>query len=130
MRTVVVCGSTRFKPKIRKFAEDLKKLGVVVFEPHLHHSNEGQWEKLSTDYQKFVAMGLTYDHFEKIRMADVVFIYNEDGYVGNSVTLEMGYAAACAKPIYALCRDEVEKCRDCLFRDVVKTPEELVEKLR
>jgi hypothetical protein len=27
MKTVVLCGSTRFKPEIRKFAAELKKSG-------------------------------------------------------------------------------------------------------
>ena len=45
MKSVVVCGSQRFKDEIRQFVDDLKKLGVhVVFEPNF----EGQ----STDFAK------------------------------------------------------------------------------
>lgn len=35
-------------------------------------------------------------------MADVVFVFNKDGYAGNSTTLEIGYSVALGKPIYAL----------------------------
>lgn len=91
MKSVVICGSRRFKPGIRKFAAGLKDAGVVVFEPYLHSGQE-EWEHLSQDYKNFVALGLTHDHFYKIRMADVVFLYNQDGYSGNSTTLELGYA--------------------------------------
>ncbi len=35
MRSVVICGSRRFKTGIREFAEVLKKAGAVVFEPIL-----------------------------------------------------------------------------------------------
>jgi len=130
MKTVVLCGSGKFKPEMRKFGSDLKKLGVVVYEPYLHRAKEGEWEALSSEYQKFICLGLTHDHFHKIRMADVVFIFNKDGYIGNSTTLEIGYATALGKPIYSLEPDAAEGCRDCLFRDNIKTAKELVEFLK
>ncbi|MCK6462628.1 MAG: nucleoside 2-deoxyribosyltransferase [Candidatus Pacebacteria bacterium] len=105
MKTVVLCGSRRFKPEIREFGKRLKELGVVVFEPYLH-SGQDEWENMSNDYKKFVLLGLTHDHFYKIQMTDVVFVYNKDGYSGNSTTLEIGYAVAAGKPIYALSGDE------------------------
>lgn len=127
MKSIVLCGSRRFKPEIREFGERLKELGVVVFEPYLH-SGQDEWQKLSDDYKKFVALGLTHDHFYKIKMADVVFIYNKDGYCGNSTTLEIGYAVGVSKPLYALSKDE-ELCRHVLFREIIKTPEDLVKRL-
>jgi len=129
MKTVVICGSGRFKPEIREFAKQLKKLGVVVYEPHLH-TPQDEWATLSEDYKKFTALGLTHDHFYKIQMADVVFIFNKDGYVGNSTTLEIGYAVALGKPIYALNGDDTELCRHVLFREVISSPTELAKKLK
>ena len=35
-------------------------------------------------------------------MADIVFIYNKNGYAGVSTTLEIGGALMLGKPIYAL----------------------------
>lgn len=128
MRSVVICGSRRFKPGIRKFAAQLRKLHVVVFEPYLHSGQE-EWGHLTDDYKKFVALGLTHDHFYKIKMADVVFIYNEGGYSGNSTTLELGYAMALGKPIYALSDKDDELCRKILFRDIIKKPKDLLKKL-
>jgi len=98
MKSVVICGSKRFKPDMRNFAAALKKFGVVVHEPYLHSGQE-EWINLSDAYKKFIALGLTHDHFYKIKMADVVFVYNKDGYSGNSTTLELGYAVALGKPI-------------------------------
>ena len=129
MKTVVMCGSRRFKPEIREFAKRLKKFGVVVYEPYLH-SGQDEWAKLSDDYKKFVALGLTHDHFYKIQMADVVFVFNKDGYAGNSTTLEIGYAVALGKPIYALNGDDEELCRRVLFREIISSPTELVKKLK
>jgi len=127
MKSVVLCGSRRFKPEMREFGKKLKELGVVVFEPYLH-SGQDEWQKLSEDYKKFVALGLTHDHFYKIKMADVVFVYNKDGYCGVSTTLEIGYAVAANKPLYALSADD-ELCRHVLFREIIQTPEELVKRL-
>jgi len=129
MKSVVLCGSRRFKPEIRKFARKLREKGVIVFEPYLHSGQE-EWEHLSVDYKKFVALGLTYDHFYKIRMADVVFLYNKDGYCGNSMTLEIGYAVAMGKPIYALSDKDEELCRKVLIREAISTPAELVKRLK
>jgi len=127
MKTVVLCGSRCFKLEMRDFGKKLKELGVIVFEPYLH-SSQDEWVKLSDDYKKFVALGLTHDYFYKIQMADVVFIFNKDGYAGNSTILEIGYAVAIGKPIYALTSDE-ELCH-VLFREIISSPEELVKRLK
>ena len=129
MKSIVICGSRRFKPEMREFAKKLKEFGVVVYEPYLHSGQE-EWERLSDDYKKFILLGLTHDHFYKIQMADVVFVYNKDGYVGNSTTLEIGYAVALGKPIYALAADDKELCRLVLFREIISLPEEIVKRLR
>jgi hypothetical protein len=127
MKSVVICGSRRFRPEIREFASRLKSFGVTVYEPYLH-SGDKEWESLSEDYKRFVALGLTHDHFYKITMADVVFVFNKDGYSGVSTTLEIGYAVGVGKPIYALTEDK-ELSRHVLFRGFVSEPEELFKKL-
>lgn len=129
MKSVVVCGSRRFKTEIRKFSQKLRDLGVVVYEPYLH-SGQDEWTHLSDAYKKFVALGLTHDHFYKIKIADVVFIYNKNGYLGNSTTLELGCAVALGKPVYALSDKDEELCRRVLVREFIKTPRELLKKLK
>ncbi len=129
MKSVVICGSSKFKKDITKFSSELRKLGVVVFEPTLFGENK-EWEEISGEVKKLVATGLTHDHFQKIRQADVVFIYNKNGYSGNSTTLELGFAVALGKIVYALEEDKTEVCRDILFKEIIKTPKELVKKLK
>lgn len=129
MKSVVICGSRRFKPQARAFAAKLKKFGVIVYEPYFH-SGEKEWEGLSEAYKKFVALGLTHDHFYKIKMADIVYIYNKDGYAGVSTTLELGYAMALGKPIYAFSDEDSELCRKVLIRGVIKLPGELLKILK
>jgi len=126
MKSVVICGSNRFADEIRNFAKKLKELGAVVYEPNLYRSSGGVWAEIKEFDKKFVAMGLTHDHFYKIRMADVVFVLNKDGYAGNSTTLEIGYAVALNKPIYVLEEQDEELCRKILFSGVTKSPEDLI----
>lgn len=129
MKSVCICGSRKFKPEVRKFARELEKAGVTVYIPY-HHSGQEEWVNLSNAYKKFVALGLTHDHFYKIKMADVVFLFNKGGYSGVSTTLELGYAVALGKPIYTLSDKDDELCRLVLFREVVKTVKQLVNKLK
>ncbi|MFA7628117.1 MAG: nucleoside 2-deoxyribosyltransferase [Candidatus Dojkabacteria bacterium] len=129
MKSVVLCGSRRFKKQLREFAKKLKEKGIVVYEPYLHSGGK-EWKTLSKAYKKFVLLGLTHDHFYKIEKADVVYVYNEGGYIGNSTTLEIGYAVACKKPIYAFEEDTDEGCRNVLFTDFIKTPAKLVKRLK
>lgn len=129
MKSVVICGSGRFKKQMRDFAKKLKEKGVTVYEPYLHRG-DSQWKTLSDAYKKYVFLGLTHDHFYKIRKADIVYVYNKDGYIGNSTTLEIGYAVACDKPIYSLEEDNEEGCRNVLFTGQIKTINELLKKLK
>jgi nucleoside 2-deoxyribosyltransferase len=127
MKTVVICGSRRYKKEMRTFAKSLKKEGVVVYEPILN-TNRGI-DTLDTDLKRYAFLGLTLHQFEYLRKGDVVFIYNKDGYSGNSTTMELGYAVALGKPIFALCEDAEEPCRNVLFDAVVPTSKELLKYL-
>jgi hypothetical protein len=129
MKSVVICGSNRFASEMRKFAQELKALGVLVFEPHLYRSSGGVWADIKDFDKKFVALGLTHDHFYKMRMADIIYVYNQDGYAGVSVNMEIGYAAALNKPIYVYSDQDEEICRQVLFSGVAKTPVELIKYL-
>jgi nucleoside 2-deoxyribosyltransferase len=129
MKSVTICGSGKFKDEARVFAQKLRDKGIVVFEPH-YWKEEKYWENLSNEQKEMVARGLTHDHFQKIRMGDVIYFYNKDGYSGNSSSLELGFAVALGKIIYALAKDTSEVCRDILYKEIVTTPESLFEKLK
>lgn len=128
MKSVVICGSRRFKPEIRKLEKKLQEKGIVVFPPILNTNRN--IDKLSPDLKRYAFLGLTLHHFEFIRKADVVFFYNKGGYIGNSGTMELGAAAVLGKPIYALEEDKTEPCRAVLIDEIVKTPAQLIKKLK
>lgn len=130
MKSIVICSSNRFAKEAREFGKKLEKLGIVVFMPHFYQASGGDWSRIHEFDKRFVAMGLTQDHFKKVRMADAVFVYNKDGYAGVSTSMEIGYAAALNKPIYALSDKDPEICRLSLFQGIIKKPQELLNKLK
>ena len=77
---------------------------------------------------------MVHEHFDRIRKADVCYVYNKTGYLGINTTLELGFAHGKNMVIYAL---ETEKpleeggeiCRDILFTEIIDTPDELVKRL-
>jgi nucleoside 2-deoxyribosyltransferase len=130
MKSVTICSSNRFAEEAEAFAAGLRAHGVVVFSPYFYSHNYGDLEKVEGHNKKFIAIGLTLDHFEKIKKGDLTFFYNKDGYSGNSTTLELGYAVALGKTIYALSNKDPETCRDVLFDGYAGTPEELLQVLK
>lgn len=128
MRSVAICGSRRYKKEIREFAGTLKEAGIVVYEPILN--DDPKINDLPKHFKRFSFLGLTHHQFSLIRKADVGYFYNKNGYLGNSSTLELGFAEALGKPIYALTEDKDEPCRNVLFDEIIKTPRELIKKLR
>jgi nucleoside 2-deoxyribosyltransferase len=129
MKSVVISSSNRFAEEALAFASELKKQGVRVYVAHYYTHNYGSLEGIKDHNKKFIAMGLTLDHFQKIRKADTVFLFNKDGYAGNSTTLELGFAVALSKPVYALSDKDEEVCRDILFDGYAATPAELLKHL-
>lgn len=128
MKSVVLCGSRKYKKEVFEWARKLEKAGIVVFKPIMNTNTRIM--DLEEDLKRYAFLGLTWHHLEFIRKADVVFIYNKDGYMGVSSTLEMGAAAALGKPIYALEKDPKESCRNVLIDKVVGSAEELIEYLK
>ncbi|MDD2785688.1 MAG: hypothetical protein PHS79_02215 [Patescibacteria group bacterium] len=129
MRTVAICSSKKYKDQLHQFALELEKLGAVVFEPNFKEPLPEYYKAESDHITKVIFKGLTLEHFDWIRKADVCFIFNQDDYVGTSVTMEMAYASALSKAIYALSEKTGEPCRDSLIDKVATTPEELIKLL-
>ncbi len=129
MRTVVICGSKKFRHELRALAAELEKSGVVVFEPNFKEPLPEFFKADSENITQIIFKGLTLEHFDWIRKADVCFVYNQDDYVGISVTMEMAYASALSKPIYALNSKTGDPCRDAMIDKVAPTAQELLKLL-
>lgn len=136
MKSVVICGSQRYKKEIAQFAKKLEALGIsLVLVPDFRWSRDHMLQAPESIRLKSIRYrqrlpGVVRGHLHKILKADVVFVYNKNGYIGVNTTLEIGAAAALNKFIFALEPDKSEPCRDILFDKIVGTPEELAEYLR
>ena len=128
MKSIVICGSRKFRTEIRKFEQELRDKGVTVFSPILNTNTK--INDLPDDLKRYAFLGLTWHHIEFIRKADVVFFYNKDGYIGNSGMLEMGAAAALGKPIFALEDEKEEACRKVLIDEVITSVNNLMKYLK
>lgn len=140
MKSVVICGSVRYFDEITRFAARLRQLGVpLVLIPDFSGQSSGfltmrEGERLKSGSYREQIPAMVMQHFDRIRRADVCFVYNKDGYLGVNTTLELGFAHALSKVIYALEPENTaefggELCREILFTDIVHTPEELYDKL-
>jgi nucleoside 2-deoxyribosyltransferase len=125
VKSVVVCGSKKYKDEIAAFCAGLEALGVLVFEPSIQQPIM-ETEKFHNEYVTAkLFKGLTLEHFDWIRKAEVCFVYNKDDYAGISVTMEMAYASALGKPVFALSDKTGDPCRDAMIDKIVKTPKDL-----
>lgn len=139
MKSVVICGSQRFGKEIIKFADDLRSLGApTVLVPDFDHDEElytkEEKERMRSAAYRERLPFVVQRHLDNIRKSDVCFIYNRDGYLGINSTLELGLAHGKNMPIYAFDPEKPgeeggEICRDILYKEIVKTPEELVKRL-
>lgn len=130
MKTVTICGSSRFAKEIREFAQELRNLGIVVYEPHLYRASGGVWSDVSDFDKPLVASGLTRDHFYKIELCDYVYVMNIGGYSGVSTSMEIAYAVAMKKPVYALSEKDDEVCRKILFSGYIDNAKDLFNLLK
>src|SRR3989338_2964508 len=140
MKSVVICGSKRYKKEINEFVKKLRELGApVVFHPNFQRRrvaviDKEERERLKSKAYRQRVPGLVHEHFDRIRKSDVCFVYNKKWYVGVNTTLEIGFAHGLNRIIYALEPEKAikfggEVCRDILFSEIIETPEELMRRL-
>ena len=129
MKSVVVCGSKKYREEIHQFCEELRTKGVLVFEPNFEEPVMEDESIRSEVITKVVFKGLTMEHFDWIRKAEVCVIFNKENYVGVSVTMEMAYASALAKPVFAVEKETGDPCRNALIDKVIGSVDELVKLL-
>lgn len=127
MKRVVICGSARFHQQMADWSTQLSELGAQADAPERHMPVQ-QFDALAEEQQRQIRLELAEAHHALIDQADVVFIFNPKGYIGNSVTLEIGYALGKNKPVYAL-EPDAEQGRDVLFSGYCTTPNEIISKL-
>ena len=91
-----LCGSTRFQKDFLKVAKELTLEGYNVSMPILFNADD--IEALSNEDREF----LNEIHKAKIANADLVYIINTHGYIGNTTQDEINWAIRLKKKIIYL----------------------------
>ncbi len=94
-KVVTLCGSVRFQDEFMAVNERLTLQGCVVLSLGLFGLPEP-----SSELRELLARV----HFQKIRMADEVYVVDPGGYVGESTRREIAYAESLGKPVRYLSR--------------------------
>lgn len=89
---VCLCGSTRFKDKFFEVAREFTLKGCIVTMPMVFVHSGDEVNEVEKEYLDEV-------HKAKIADADLVYIINCDGYVGNSTRNEINWALKLGKKI-------------------------------
>ena len=103
-KVVTLCGSTRFEAEFAEVNQRLTMDGCVVISlgmfslPALPGYD---WTADSSDLKG--RLGRV--HFQKIRMADEVYVVDPGGYVGESTRREIAYAESLGTPVRYLSRE-------------------------
>lgn len=94
-KIITVLGSTQFRKEIQKWALErtLDNHELILFAP---------FAKEEIPNLEHFRKELEIQHFQKIRMADEVFVFNKNGYLGDSTKLEIKYAEQIGKIIHYL----------------------------
>jgi hypothetical protein len=85
MKRLYVCGSFRFQCEIEKLERKLEKNNIA--------------HNILKSKNSHGILGC----LRKINDSDIIYVVNPDGYVGKSVCVDIGYAHAKNKQIYAMC---------------------------
>lgn len=92
---ITICGSTRFEKEIIKARKTFTMLGYIVLSPEIF--GHGSDAAIITDDMK---RALDQIHKDKIELANIVYIVNPNGYIGESTKKEIEYAESLEKEIW------------------------------
>ena len=94
MKVITLCGSTKFKDQFLEQQKRLTLEGNVVISVGLfgHSGDEEVWKPGMKEM-------LDKMHFQKIDMADEIFVINVGGYIGESTKREIAHAEQTGKVI-------------------------------
>jgi nucleoside 2-deoxyribosyltransferase len=96
MQSVCICGSFRFYEEMVQLRNTLQARGVRCEWPLSGPRRAPQ--TMTADEARDAII----QHLERMDRAECIFVFNKGGYLGNSVVMEIGYAYAHRKPVYAL----------------------------
>lgn len=127
--SIVVSGSFRRSFEgISETVRTFESLGVEVLSPKASKViNPGEeFAVLETD-DTSDPQTLEQRHLDAITAADALYLYDPEGYIGDSLKMELGWAVALGKPVF--CKELVADSTLKFFCGSVATPEQVGDAL-
>ena len=93
MKTITLCGSTKYKEEFINVNKWLTLQGNVVISCSIYGQTDGD---PITEEDKII---LDKVHFAKIDLSDEIFVINVNNYIGSSTRNEINYADSKGKKI-------------------------------
>jgi hypothetical protein len=107
-KVITLCGSTRFEAEFAEVNQRLTMEGCVVISLAMFSLPDLPGHDWTADRSELkVRLGRV--HFQKIRMADEVYIVDPGGYAGESTRREIAYAESLGKPVRYLSRERLAR---------------------
>lgn len=88
---VTIIGSTKFRKEIYQKAWEFTKNGFLVMYAPFAKEEISELEEYREILEKI--------HYEKIRLSDIVFVFNRNKYIGKSTQEELDFAKKLGKQI-------------------------------
>jgi hypothetical protein len=107
-KVITLCGSTTFEAQFAEVNQRLTMEGCVVISLGMFTLPElpdYDWTSDRSDLKGRLARV----HFQKIRMADEVYVVDPGGYVGESTRREIAYAESLGTPVRYLSRERRDR---------------------
>lgn len=126
---IVISGSfSRYFDGISETVKIFESLGVNVLSPKASRViNSGEeFAVLETDDTNDPQI-LEQRHLDAIIKADALYLYDPDGYIGDSSKMELGWAIALGKPVF--CKELIADSTLKFFCGKVATPKQAREEL-
>lgn len=104
-KVITLCGSTRFEAEFAEANQRLTMDGCVVISLGAFRLPDlPDYDSAADNLNLKGRLGAV--HFQKIRMADEVYIVDPGGYVGESTRREIAYAESLGKRVRYLSREQ------------------------
>jgi hypothetical protein len=97
-RIVCISGSSRFIDQVALKAWEFERGGAICLAMHLLPHAPGVQAHHQAEHEG-IATQMDNLHLQKIDLADVLFVMNVDGYLGEQTKAEIAYALAHGKPV-------------------------------
>ncbi|HOD96949.1 MAG: hypothetical protein WC579_00360 [Candidatus Paceibacterota bacterium] len=152
VKKIVFCSSQRFRSELLEFINEFREIvrknqkPFMILEPDFDTTpkeilNLSEKERLqnSAEYRERLIWDAANHLFRRVKIADIVFIFNKNGYIGVNTSGELFAAAVLDKKIYSLEKkilmghypDDLyeEPFVSFLVWDVAQTPQEFFNKI-